>query len=241
MIGWYITGGILGLILLLLLLPIRIKLQYEEELYLWIGYAFFNIPILPAEEEEEENPEKPPPKSKKKKAKKPQESTEKKEAEKKSQSGLISGKLKEIVKYQGVSGLLDLLRDLAVIAGGTGKKLLSHLVVKKFDLLLTVGGEDAAETALLYGKLCGVVYSAVGTIFSVCKGRRYGVTVQPDFQAKELSAQLFFKGSIRLVFLVAYAVSGFFRFLGRIIRANRELEEAKPSPPPPSHTDSKGK
>ena len=42
MIGWYITGGILGLILLLLLLPIRIKLQYEEELYLWIGYAFFN-------------------------------------------------------------------------------------------------------------------------------------------------------------------------------------------------------
>lgn len=47
MIGWYIAAGILGLILLLLLLPVRVRLRYDGEVFLWIGYGFVMIPILP--------------------------------------------------------------------------------------------------------------------------------------------------------------------------------------------------
>ena len=122
---------------------------------------------------------------------------------------------------------MELLKDLSGIAVGAGKKLLSHFTIKKFDLLLTVGGEDAAETALTYGKLCGVVYPAVGTIVTACKCRRYGVTVQPGFGAPETQVEFEARGQIRLVFLVAYSIQALFRFIMRVIRANRELEAAK--------------
>ncbi len=231
MVGWYIAGAVLGLLLLILLLPIGVRLEYGDELFLWLRIAGFSIPILPAQEEEEEVSKKTNPK--KKKRKKQPEVSHKKEPENKSQkSAGFGAKMKEIAKYQGVSGLLSLLKDLAGIAGGVLKNLWSHVVVKKFDLLLTIGGEDAAETAILYGRLCGVVYPAAGTILQGCKCRKYGITVQPDFDRKETAAQFSFCGRILLVFVISSALGGLFRVIGRMTRANRELEEAKASQPP---------
>lgn len=231
MVGWYIAGAVLGLLLLILLLPIGVRLEYGDELFLWLRIAGFSIPILPVQEEEEEVSQKTNPK--KKKRKKEPEVSHKKEPENKSQkSAGFGAKMKEIAKYQGISGLLSLLKDLAGIAGGVLKNLWSHVVVKKFDLLLKVGGEDAAETAILYGRLCGVVYPAAGTILQGCKCRKYGITVQPDFDRKETAAQFSFCGRILLVFVISSALGGLFRVIGRMTRANRELEEAKASQPP---------
>lgn len=230
MIGWYIAAGILGLILLLLLLPVRVRLRYDGEVFLWIGYGFVMIPILP-EKEEESPAEEALPKKKKKKKPKPEKASEEKTAPEEKPSGGLGNKFREIVKYQGVSGLLSLLKDLAEIGAGTLKKLCSHVVLRKFDLLLTLGGEDAAETALLYGKLCGVVYPTVGTIVTACKCRKYGLTVQPDFQSKETLIRLELAGHLLPIFVVVYGLGGLFRIIGRMIRANRELEEAKPPVP----------
>lgn len=225
MTGWYIAGGVLAFFLLLLLLPVKVYAACREELFLKVGYAFFSFRLLPPKEEEKKPPA--PKKKKKKAAKKPSQKSVPKKETPPSQSQELKKKLLEIFHYEGLSGLLELLKDLSGIAVGAGKKLLSHFTIKKFDLLLTVGGEDAAETALTYGKLCGVVYPAVGTIVTACKCRRYGVTVQPGFGAPETQVEFEARGQIRLVFLVAYSIQALFRFIMRVIRANRELEAAK--------------
>ena len=67
MVGWYIAGAVLGLLLLILLLPIGVRLEYGDELFLWLRIAGFSIPILPAQEEEEEVSKKTNPKKKKRK------------------------------------------------------------------------------------------------------------------------------------------------------------------------------
>lgn len=230
MIGWYIGGAVLCLLLLILFLPVGVQVEYRDEVFLWLRIAGFRIPIFPVEEEEEDGEKPPRQKKKKKGGSKTQKPSEKGKAEEKKQKqGGLKDKVKEITKYQGVSGLLSLLKDLAGIAGGTLKKLWRHVVVKKFDLLLTIGGEDAAETAVLYGKLCGVVYPAVGIILQGCKCRKYGVTVQPDFDKKETDIRFSFIGRILPIFVISSALGGLFRLLGRMVRANRELEEAKES------------
>lgn len=223
MTGWYIAGGVLAFFLLVLLLPIRVHAAYREELSLKVGYAFFSFRLLPQKEEKK----KPPAPKKKKAAKKPSKKASPKKQKPPSQVQELKKKAKEILHYQGLSGLLELLKDVGSIAAGAGKKLFAHFTLKKFDLLLTVGGEDAAETALSYGKLCGVVYPAVGSIVTACKCRKYGVTVQPDFDASETQAELEARGQIRLVFVLAYSIQALFRFIMRVVRLNRELEAAK--------------
>ncbi len=224
MTGWYIAGGVLAFFLLLLLLPVRVYAAYREELSLKVGYAFFSFQLLPPKEEEKKPPA---PKKKKKAAKKSPQKPVSQTEKPPSQAKELKKKAKEILHYEGLSGLLELLKDVGGIAVGTGKKLFAHFTLKKFDLLLTVGGEDAAETALTYGKLCGVVYPVVGTIVTACKCRKYGVTVQPDFDAPETQAEFEARGQIRLVFLVAYSIQALLQFIKRIVRANRELEAAK--------------
>lgn len=224
MTGWYIAGGVLAFFLLLLLLPVRVYAAYREELSLKVGYAFFSFRLLPPKKEKEKPPA---PKKKKKAAKKPPQKPVSQAEKPPSQAKELKKKAKEILHYEGLSGLLELLKDVGEIAVGTGKKLFAHFTLKKFDLLLTVGGEDAAETALTYGKLCGAVYPVVGTIVTACKCRKYGVTVQPDFDAPETQGEFEARGQIRLVFLAAYSIQALFQFIKRMVRANRELEAAK--------------
>ena len=60
----------------------------------------------------------------------------------------------------------------------------SHILVKKLSLSISVAGDDAADTAIKYGKYCAVVYPAVGTIVRVVKCKGYGVDINPNFSEK---------------------------------------------------------
>ena len=52
------------------------------------------------------------------------------------------------------------------------------------SLSISVAGDDAADTAIKYGKYCAVVYPAVGTIVRVVKCKGYGVDINPNFSEK---------------------------------------------------------
>lgn len=53
------------------------------------------------------------------------------------------------------------------------------------SLSISVAGDDAADTAIKYGKYCAVVYPAVGTIVRVVKCKGYGVDINPNFSEKQ--------------------------------------------------------
>lgn len=173
MIALWIILGILLFLFLILLIKIEVLMQYSQEITLVLKILFFKIVLLspdkPKEEKKEKKPEKEKPKEEKPKEKKPEE-------KKKKQSYL--SKLKE---KKGLSGLVSLFVSVAKIAVGALKGIFSHIVLKKFDVGIALSGEDAASTAVTYGKLCSVIYPAINVITSVMVCKDYHVTIEPVF------------------------------------------------------------
>ena len=173
MIALWIILGILLFLFLILLIKIEVLMQYSQEITLVLKILFFKIVLLspdkPKEEKKKKEPEKEKPKEEKPKEKKPEE-------KKKKQSYL--SKLKE---KKGLSGLVSLFVSIAKIAVGALKGIFSHIVLKKFDVGIALSGDDAASTAVTYGKLCSVIYPAINVITSVMVCKDYHVTIEQVF------------------------------------------------------------
>lgn len=75
-------------------------------------------------------------------------------------------------------------KKVAELAVSALQDFFSHILVKKLSLSISVAGDDAADTAIKYGKYCAVVYPAVGTIVRVVKWKGYGVDINPNFSEK---------------------------------------------------------
>lgn len=76
-------------------------------------------------------------------------------------------------------------KKVAELAVSALQDFFSHILVKKLSLSISVAGDDAADTAIKYGKYCAVVYPAVGTIVRVVKCKGYGVDINPNFSEKQ--------------------------------------------------------
>lgn len=164
MLWLYILLGVLLFIILLLLLPITLKAEYIEDLKCKLIIGFVPITLFP------QKPKKPK-KEKKEKDKTKKEPKEKKEPEKK----------KSLLKTKGLDGIIDLIKRAADLVSGILKDFFGSLVIKRFELSITVAGDDAADTAIKYGYCCAGVYPAVGTILRIVKCKKYGVDIAPDF------------------------------------------------------------
>ena len=169
MIALYILLALALLITFLCLLKLRFTAVYHEKLTLILKVLIFEFTLVPFEKKEKK-------KRKKKVPKKKKEKTETKSKKEKKPS-----LIKKLSYKKGVEGLFSMLSEIVKLASSTLKGLFTSIVIERFDLSLTVVGEDAADTALKYGKLCGVVYSAVAVICSTAKCEDYNVNVVPDF------------------------------------------------------------
>lgn len=174
---------ILAFLALLLHIPIVFYLSYEDSLKIKIRYLFFSYQVVP-------------PKEKKKKAKKKQPA---KQTEKKEENGKKSA-LRQILEQKGLSGFLTMLKQMAEVALGSAKKLLRHMVVKKLWLRLTVVGEDAADTAILYGGVCAVVYPALGALMAQTRCEKPDIQIEAGFQAPKTEIHFQVKAKLKLFF-----------------------------------------
>lgn len=199
--------GILGLIFLLLCLPVRVELRYQERPEVTVRYLFLTYRFDP---QKEKTPKKP---KKKKKEKKNTDPSEKK-----------SNPIKDIIQQNGWNGFLQLLGELARIAGGAGQKICKRIRLEVFELEMTVGGEDASDAAIRYGQACAVVYPTTAQLFRWMKIRkkkkRIALRVEPDFFT--LENRVDFTGKVRLspVWVLSAGLSAGMRFLKTMIRWN---------------------
>ena len=191
---WISLGILLGL-LFLMICPVAVTADFREKLEIKVRYLCFTYQVAPQ-------------KKKPKKAKQKQPESKNKEPQEHKKS-----KFQEILEQKGVSGLLELLRQVGEVAVGVARKLFSHLVVTRLHLEIVVADEDAAQAALHYGYVCGVVCTALSVFLqnSVCK--RYHVQITPDFDRKESRAVLEFQARIRLLFLITSSLSAFWHFI----------------------------
>ena len=187
--------AVIVLILALLLAsPVSVSASFEQELTVTARYLFLRFRLLPQKEK------KP---ARKKKEEKPEAEKPQEPASKKS--------FRDILKKRGVSGLLELLSEAASLAGSVLRRFFSHVRVSQFDLFLAVATEDAAETALLYGRACAAAYPAVSALMQACGCRRFGVSVVPDFQRSKSEVRFRMRARISLFYILREGLSALLR------------------------------
>ena len=144
MTALYIIGGIILLIALLLILPITARIDFKDDFFVKIKYLGITVYKITPDEEEQ----------------KPNEKAKKTENPKEKQKGLFT-KLTEKHGFKGavkemVSFGLDVLKKT--------KKQLLKIKLRNIKIDLIVVGSDAAQTAIDYGAICGVVYPVLSVI-----------------------------------------------------------------------------
>ncbi len=159
--GWYIA---LAILLFLAWLPLGVWVQYENKvLTLKVLAWFLKIPILPAKEKKPKKAKKEKPK----KQKKPKKTTEKE-------------KKKWNITIDAIFDALDLL-------GGFVARLGRRLHMKRLEVALVFGGEDPANTAILYGKGCAMLGALEPAIDNVFHVKHKKLSADVDFLRSDLN------------------------------------------------------
>lgn len=184
MIPLLIAGGIFLLLCLLLLTPVHLEVGFRQEFTAQMRYLWFRFPFRSKEEES------------------PAQEAPAEAGKGSSSKGLLQG-LKAMLRREDLSGFLQSLQELVQALETASRKLLKKVRVKQFDLYVCLGGEeDAAEGAILYGQVCGIVYSACGLLFGLFPGGKKSVSVDLDYHSREHRVEFSGKASIRLLFLL---------------------------------------
>lgn len=204
MIALYILIILALLLTLLCLIKLEFSALYTDKLTLKLKVLFLEFTLVPFE--------KKPKKKKKRKKKIPKK--KKDTDDNKNKKEKKPSYLKKLSDKRGVEGLISMLSEIVKLVGTTLKGVFANIVIEDFDLSLTVVGEDAADTALKYGKLCGVVYSAVSVICGTAKCEEYSVNVTPDFDDEaKMKVYADTKFYIRIYFVLKYGLKALFKLL----------------------------
>ncbi len=202
--------GVIAFFVLILSVRLTVYMTYDDEFKLDIGWLFIKLPFLPKKEKEEK--EKKPEKEKKAKEEKSKPSPEE-EQPKEKKDNIIAA----FYKNQGFSGVLQLLKDTVNAINGMFGGIFRHFVFRELKLYMSVGAGDAAQTAQLYGKTCGVVFPAMGLITSTCKVKEYDCAVKPNFMQPDKTAVFRVVLSFRPIFATTAVVVMAFKLLFKVV------------------------
>lgn len=195
MIVLWILVSLLAFLFVLTLFSVSISFSFEEEVHLVIRYLFFRFSILPAKHKEK----KPLPK---------QEGSHAPQSPKKKEKKNL---FKDILQEKGLKGFLKILQEAAKLLGGSLRRLARHIRLKTFSLEIAVSTEDAAETAIQYGKVCSAVYPAASVVVSSTACSQYTVDIRPDFDSGSSRIRAGAELKVRVLFLLITSISLFFK------------------------------
>lgn len=216
MTALYIILGIIVLIVILFSIKVSMTAEYADSFSLDVQWLFIKLHIFPQTEEQKAKREakKAKKEEKKKKKKKPEE--EKKDEDKPSEPK--KNIFKEFYENQGFGATVELIQTAAAQLGGFMGSIYRAFVIENLKLLLKVSsGDDAAQNAIKYGKVCSAVYPSMGFICSNMKVKKYEVNVVPDFISQENKAQFALSLSVRPIKLTNAVVVLAFRLLFKVL------------------------
>ncbi len=196
-VGWILLS-ILALILLLLIAPVRIRVEYLGE---WSGkvYLFGVIPVFAFPVKKAKAPEQVPAPE--------QTPAPKKEKPKPT----LRDELKALYQKDGAWGVVDFFKQLLSIAVRTLSKFVRCVSVRRLSLYVRVGGKDADDIALNYGRLTAALYPTLTALSQVITVRRKQVLVKPDFLADHIEARMRMIVWVFPLGVIAAAVTAFIK------------------------------
>lgn len=181
MIFLWIFGALVFIILAILFLPVRVSLKFKEEFS--VKVYFLGIKIYEPKEKEEK------PKQKGK--------TQNNAIKEKPKTLLL--KLKEKHGFSGaVREIFGFLKDVFTHI----KAFLKHIKIEKLKLFINVASDDAAKTAIDYGRVCAVTYPFLSALDSMANIEYKKIDIKSDFEATESEFSFGFNVKLRIFYLL---------------------------------------
>lgn len=117
---------------------------------------------------------------------------------------------------------VSLIVDLIKTAVEPTRSMLRRVRITAVDVTVIAGGEDAAQTAILYGQLCGAIYGGAAALKNLMTVKVKNLTVGYDFQKTEPEYNVFFKVKLRGFVAVAALARMIFNLMVNTFRRTAE-------------------
>ena len=224
-----VLGILLLLICAIMFLRVSVIIEADESVRVFLKILFIKIKLVPKERKKidprdfEAKKFKRRQEKEKKKALAKQKSKAKKDAKKKQKKELAKEKAKEQQKKKmSVSEIMDIVGLVSKLVGTFFIRFAKRLRLDLAKIHITVGGEDAASTAISYGVVCqgvAVIVELLDRITNVTPAKDKDIAVNVDFLSEKTKLDIKLSASLRVwhVFDMLFSVAIKFvkeKFLG---------------------------
>lgn len=117
-----------------------------------------------------------------------------------------SNPIKKIIDEDGIVGIMLFVSNLLQTAGTAVSTLIKGLHIYSLYVKIIVGGGDAADIGIKYGRICGYYYPLKGAILNGMKVDQYDDYIHADFIAPQSEYEFQFIGSINIALLLKVAL-----------------------------------
>lgn len=213
MIAWIVILSVVFLLFVLLFLPVTADLSYVKEFSYRIKYAGFVL--LDSEKKVDI-----------KKVKRKQKKSDDTSAQK--SSGKEDNFFKKTYKQKGLLGSIRYFSEILMMLLKKLWFVVKRLKFTRFKLHITVATDNAASTAIEYGRICSAVYPILAFLQTNADFKSKEVNVSTNFGKTESIVTASISVTTRLIYFLIVAVSAIFEFLN-LQRKEREKYERKQS------------
>lgn len=126
--------------------------------------------------------------------------------------------IKEIWNKDGIVGIMNFASNLFETASDAILTLFRGFHIRSLYVKILVGGQDAADTAQAYGRICRYYYPLKGMILNGMKVDNYDDWIAPDFIALRNEYGLQFIGSISVLTVLKVLFSAGKTYLFNMIK-----------------------
>lgn len=209
MTALYIILGIIAFFVIVLSIPVVLDLEYTDAVRCKVSWLFLKFDLYPFPEKKKKE-EKP---KEEKKEEKPEEKKEEKPKPKKENF------LKTFYNNQGLAGVIELLNNcVAALKRFSVKSIKRAVIIKKFRLDIHITEDDAAATAIKYGKVCSALYPSLGFICSNMKVKDYKVNVFADYCGEKTTVEFVTKTAFIPRALINAGIALVFSLLKQLLK-----------------------
>lgn len=204
MIGFIILFVVSAPIAVILLSSVKFSLEISDKVCFTVSYLGIELFSFDSSAEKSKPPEK-----KKQKKSRPKKEKPKKEKERDFKTLLKDYADSKDSKLEIVFDLFEILELLCI----KFMKLLGHIRFKNVKMELVVATDDAAETAISYGRACAAVGAIVNYLDKAIHFSPKQISVVSDFTGTEYRFYLNGVIKLRVFFLLKFAVSTLFSLI----------------------------
>ncbi len=105
------------------------------------------------------------------------------------------------------------------------RNLLKKVRITSLCVDITVAGEDAAQTALNYGKINAFFHSSLATLRNFVRVKAKRIKIECDFLKTKTEQKIFFKVKIRNFFIITAALRMGYAFLVNTLKRKKNTDK----------------